>query len=217
MRRVAGVAGLLAFVLFDAGWIAGDLVQRDGFSAARDDISDLGAVTAAHAWLYDQVAANAGGLLVVVLGVGLWVALRGSRLGRAGAAALVVAGVGTFLDGLFRLDCQGIDAGCVNDSWHAHAHKVESGVTVAATFVALVLLGVALRRRSRLLLLALPAVFAANVAFSGLGAGAATRAGTVVVFAAYAYLGSLMLRDEFPLAVASKVATPPTARSEQCV
>jgi hypothetical protein len=211
MRRVSAAAGFLALVLFVAGMVAGDLVQRDGFSPARDDISDLGATTASHAWLYDRVAANAGGLLLVVLAVGLW------RFGRVGSAALAIAGVGTFLDGLFLLDCQGIDVGCANDSWHAHAHKIESGVTAAATLLALVLLAVAVRRRSRLPLLALPALFAANLLFSSLGAGAATRAGTVVVFAAFAYLGSLLRTgDEFARVAASKVATPSRRRSERC-
>jgi hypothetical protein len=216
MRRLARVGGLLAFVLFTGGVLAGDLVQREGFSPARDDISDLGATTASHAWLYDQVAANGGGLLLVVLAAGLWAALR-SPTGRAGSAALAVAGTGTFLDGIFRLDCQGIDVGCDNVSWHAHAHKVESGVTAVATLLALVLLGLAMRRRSRALLLALPAVLFANVLFSPLGAGAATRAGTVVVFAAFASLGALVLGgDEFSLGAPSKVATPTRRRSEQC-
>jgi hypothetical protein len=75
-------------------------------------------------------------------------------------------------------------------------------------------LAFALRRRP--LYFAIPGVFAANVAFSGLGAGAATRAGTVVVFAAFAYLGSLLLRDEFPLPRPSKVAIPTRRRSGRC-
>ena len=68
--------------------------------------------------------------------LGLWEALSPDLLGRLGAAALVDVGVGGFLDGLFRLDCRGIDAACTNDSWHAHAHKVESGISAAAIFLA---------------------------------------------------------------------------------
>jgi uncharacterized protein DUF998 len=113
----------------------------------------------------------------------------------AGTAALAVTGLGIFLDGIFRLDCQAIDEGCVNDSWHAHAHKIESAITAAATFAALILLPFVLRRvgaRWRPMLAAIPLVIIANIAFSALGNGAATRAGTVVVTAALAY-GALEL------------------------
>jgi hypothetical protein len=39
-----------------------------------------------------------------------------------------------------------------------------------------------------------PALFAANVAFSTLGDGAATRAGTLAAFAALAFLGYRLFR-----------------------
>ena len=45
------------------------------------------------------------------------------------------------------------------------------------------------------LLAALPAVIAANLLFSPLGAGAATRAGTVVIFSAFAFLGVRLLQN----------------------
>jgi hypothetical protein len=198
--RLAGLGGLVAFVTFNAGWIAGDLAQRAAFSPANDDLSDLGALTASSPWLYNQLAANLSGLLVVALGIGLWLALGPSRLGRLGAAALIATGTGTFLDGIFRLDCQGIDAGCANDSWHSHAHKIESAFTAGATFAALLLLALAFRRipawRDSWLptLAAIPAVFLANIAFSALGDGAATRAGTVVVFATIAFVAFRLLR-----------------------
>jgi Protein of unknown function (DUF998) len=144
--------------------------------------------------------ANVSGALVIGLGIGLWHALGPGRLGRAGAAALVAAGLGTFLDGLFRLDCHPIDAGCSNDSWHSHAHKIESGFTVAATFLALLLLGLAFRRipqwRNSWLptIATVPAVIAANVVFSPIGGGAATRAGTVVVFLTIAFIGFRLIQ-----------------------
>jgi Protein of unknown function (DUF998) len=199
--RIAGLCGVLAVLTFNVGWIAGDLAQRAAFSPANDDISHLGASTASRPWLYNQVAANLTGLLIVALGVGLWMALSPSRLGRLGAAALMAAGIGTFLDGLFRLDCQPIDPGCTNDSWHAHAHKIESGFTVGATFLALLILALAFRRTQSWhgawlpVLAALPGVVIANVAFSALGAGAATRAGTVFVFAVIGFLGLRLLRQ----------------------
>jgi hypothetical protein len=104
------------------------------------------------------------------------------------------------LDGFFRLDCRRIDTGCVNDSWHASAHKWESHFTVAATLLAPVILAFAFRRvagwRQAWLpsLLTLPAIVVGGVVFSALGAGAATRAGTFIWFVWLAYLGTLLLR-----------------------
>jgi hypothetical protein len=132
---------------------------------------------------------------VIVLGIGLWRALSPSRLGRAGAAALIAVGLGGFLDGIFRLDCQPIDAGCSNDSWHSHAHKIETDFTVAATFIAILLLALAFRRIPEWhdawlpTLATIPAVLVANLVFSAIGNGAATRAGSVVVFLTIAFIG----------------------------
>jgi hypothetical protein len=199
--RVAGVCGLLALVTSTVGWVAGGLAQPGSYSPARDDISDLGAVTANSAWIYNQVGANLTGMLVAVLAIGLWRALSPDLLGRLGAASLFVAGAGSFLDGLFRLDCRGIDAACTNDSWHSHAHKVESGITAAALLVAPVLLALAFRRnpawRGAWLpsLLVLPAIIVANAVFSAVGNGAATRAGTVVAFVWIAFVGARLLRE----------------------
>jgi hypothetical membrane protein len=113
--RAAGVCALVAFFTSAIGWAAGDLAQPAAFSSAKDDISDLGASTATSPWLYNQVGANLTGLLVMAAALGLWRALSPDLLGRIGAGALFIAGVGAFLDGLFRLDCRGIDAGCVNE------------------------------------------------------------------------------------------------------
>jgi hypothetical protein len=198
--RIAGICGLAAFVTVNIGWIAGGLAQPDAYSVANDDISDLGAVTASSSWIYNRVGANLTGLLVVVLALGLWRALSPDLLGRIGAGALFVAGLGAALDGFFHLDCRGIDAGCVNDSWHAHAHKIESGITGAATLLAPLILAFAFRRipswRDSWLptLLTVPAVVLANVVFSAIGNGAATRAGTVVVFLWIAFVSVRLLQ-----------------------
>jgi hypothetical protein len=207
LTRVAGVCGLLAFVTACAGWIAGGFAQPAAYSVARDDISDLGAVTADSAWLYNQVGANLTGLLVVVLAAGLLHAVGPSRLGRLGAALLATAGVGSFLDGLFRLDCRGIDAACTNHTWHSHAHKIESGVTAAALLLAPLVCAFAFRRlpawRAAWLpsLAALPAIILANVIFSAVGGGAATRAGSVVAFAWIAFVGAFLLLQGEPAPV----------------
>jgi hypothetical protein len=209
--RVAGICGIAALFVSTLGWIAGGLAQPAAYSSARDDISDLGALTANSAWLYNQVGANLAGLLVLVLAVGLWRALSPDLLGRLAVAALFVAGAGNFLDGLFRLDCRGIDAACTNDSWHSHAHKVESGISGAALVLAPVLFALAFRRnpdwRGAWLpsLLTLPAIIVANVVFSAVGDGAATRAGTVVAFAWFAFVGAWLLRESSrPVATAPR-------------
>lgn len=200
-RRVAGICGIAALFVSTLGWITGGLAQPASYSSARDDISDLGALTANNAWLYNQVGANLAGLLVLVLAAGLWQALSPDLIGRLAAAALFVAGAGTFLDGLFRLDCRGIDAACTNDSWHSHAHKVESGITAVALIFAPVLCALAFRRNPAWhgvwlpSLLTLPAIIIANAVFSSVGDGAATRAGTVVAFCWVAFVGAWLLRE----------------------
>src|SRR3954452_3792162 len=114
--RLGGICALLAFVTFTIGNVAGGLAQPDAYSFANDDISDLGALSANSAWLYNQVAANLSGLLVALVGLALWRALSPDILGRIGASALVAAGISYFSEGFFRLDCRGIDAGCENVS-----------------------------------------------------------------------------------------------------
>ena len=144
--RAAGVCGFLALVTSTLGWVVGGVAQPGAYSAADDDVSDLGALTASSAWVYNQIGANLTGLLVMALALGVWRALSPDLLGRIGAGALFLVGLGVFSDGLLRLDCQGIDRGCVNESWHADAHKMESRFTVAAFFLAPLVLAFAFRR-----------------------------------------------------------------------
>jgi hypothetical protein len=200
LMRFAGWCGLIACIMINIGWIAGDLAQPPAFSPTHDDISDLGALTASSPWLYNR-AFNLAGLMVVILGIGLWPALRSSVLGRVAAGMLIASGIGLFLDGIFRLDCQGIDAHCVDDSWHSDAHKIESGFTAAATLLALLLTAAAFQRvpewhkHWRAMAITLPALFIASALFSSLGDGAATRAGSVVLSIAFAFVGYRLLRS----------------------
>jgi len=198
--RIAGACGLLAFVTFNVAWIAGGLAQPSAYSVANDDISDLGAMTATSPWIYNQVGANLTGVLVVLLGLGLWRALSPDVIGRIGAAVLMAEGASTFFDGIFHLDCQGIDAACDNVSWHSRAHKIESGFTGGLSLLAPLILAFAFRRnpgwRDSWIpsVFTVPAVFVANVAFSTVGDGAATRAGTVVIFAWIAFVSVRLLQ-----------------------
>ena len=198
--RVAGTCGLIAFVTINVAWIAGGLAQPDAYSSVRDDISDLGAQTAADPWLYNQIGANITGLLVVVFGLGLWRALSPDVLGRIGSLAVIVSGAGAFFDGLFRLDCRGIDQACQNASWHSHAHKVESAITAATFLLAPLILAFAFRRnpewRGAWLpsLLTLPATIVVGALFSIWGDGASTRASTVIGFVWIAFVGARLIR-----------------------
>lgn len=198
--RIAGVCGLLAFVAFNLAWITGGLAQPDEYSFADDDISDLGSLRAASPWIYNQLGANLSGLLLIAVGLGLWRALSPDVIGRVGAAVLVAQGISGFLDGIFRLDCRGIDVACDNDSWHSRAHKIESGFTAAFALLAPLVLAFAFRRNARWRdtwlpsLLTVPALLAAGVVFSAVGDGAATRAGTVIGFLWVAFIGFRLLQ-----------------------
>lgn len=182
--RIGGIAALLAFVAFTIGSIAGSLAQPSAYSFANDDISDLGAVTADSAWLYNQVTANLSGLLIALVGLALWRVLSPDVVGRVGAAALVATGISYFLDGIFRLDCRGIDAGCKNVSWHAHAHKIESDISAALLLGTPFILALAFRRNAQWrgawlpTLLAVPVALVIAIPFSALGSAAAQRATT---------------------------------------
>ena len=202
--RIAAICGLAVPVANTIGWAVGGLVQPEAYSSTDDDISDLGAMTASSPWLYNQIGANLTGLLIVVLALGLWRALSPDTLGRLGAGALLLVGVGVFLDGLFRLDCQGIDINCKNDSWHSDAHKMEGRFTTTFTLLAPVILAFAFRRiagwRDTWLptLAAIPASIVVGILFSGLGDGAATRATTLTWTLWAAFVGFRLLQKTSP-------------------
>jgi len=186
--RVAAICGLLAPVTFVVGLALGDLAQPDAFSPVDDNISDVGARTADQAWLYNQLAANVNGILIVGFAAGLWRALGTGWLARLGVLGLAVIGVTRFLEGFLRLDCRGMDDACENTSWQADGHKIESGIAAALFFLVPPLLAFAFRRipewRDLWLptLLAVPIVIAASVVFSVLGDGAAVRAASITWF-----------------------------------
>ena len=198
--RIAAVCGLLPPLTATFAWVVGALAQPDAYSSADHDLSDLGAVTASSAWIYNQIGANLTGLLVIAFALGLWRALSPTVLGRVGAGALVIVGIGLFLDGIFRLDCRDIDTGCQNDSWHAEAHKMEGRVTTAAVLVAPIVLAFAFRRlpewRDTWLptLAAVPVSILAGIPFSALGDGAATRATTLTWLLWLAFVAFQLLR-----------------------
>jgi hypothetical protein len=198
--RIAAMCGLAVPVTSAMGWAVAGLAQREAYSSTEDDISDLGAMTASSPWLYNQIGSNLTGLLIVVLALGLWRALAPDTLGRLGAAALLLVGVGVFLDGLFRLDCQGIDVNCQNDSWHSDAHKMESRFTGAFTLLSPIILAFAFRRVAEWrdswvpTLAAIPVSIGVGILFSVLGNGAATRATTLTWTLWAAFVGLRLLQ-----------------------
>jgi hypothetical protein len=102
------------------------------------------------------------------------------------------------LDGFFQLDCGGIDTGCTNDSWHSHAHKIESGITGAAAIAAPLILAFAFPAHPGMagLVAAEPdhAIFLASFVFSAVGSGAGQRAGDVVIFLWIAFVRVRLLQ-----------------------
>ena len=207
--RFAVACGLLAPLTYCAGLLFGDLAQPDAYSSADDAISDLGAETASSPWIYNQVGVNLTGILVVAVALGLWRALSPNLLGRLGAVALALMGFTLFLQGLFRLDCRSIDAGCENVSWHSDAHSLATGISAVFLLAAPIALAFAFRRapgwRGAWLptLAAIPASIAASVLFSFLGDGAANRAGAIAWLLWLAYIALQLHRRSPPRARAS--------------
>lgn len=134
------------------GWIAGGLAQTNGYDWSRQEISDLGALTAQHAWIWNA-ADSLSGLLVLIFAAGLYRVVRSDRAGRIGSVALGIVGAGSILDGLLREDCPlSTSASCqrLQDgpglSWHHQAHDIESVAVVIAILVAGFALASAFRR-----------------------------------------------------------------------
>jgi hypothetical protein len=198
--RVAAICGLLAPLTFIVGVLLGDLAQPDAFSPADDDISDLGAQTADQTWLYNLIAANLNGLLIVAFALGLWRALGPGWLARLGVLGLAVIGVTRFLEGFLRLDCNGIDEGCENTSWQADGHRFESGIASALFFLVPLLLAFAFRRLPQWrglwlpTLLVVPVLVAVSIPFSLIGDGAAVRAASITWFLWLGLLAWRLLR-----------------------
>jgi len=186
--RAAAICGLLAPVTFIVGVLLGDLAQSDAFGPADDNISDLGAQTAEQAWLYNQIASNLNGLLIVAFGLGLWQAVGSGLLARLGVLGLIGIGLTRFLEGFLRLDCGGMDEVCENTSWQAEGHRIETGVTSVLLFLVPPVLAFAFRRLPQWrdlwipTLLVLPVVIGVSIPFSVIGNGASQRAGSIVWF-----------------------------------
>jgi hypothetical protein len=199
--RLSAACGLLAPVAFTLGWALGSFAQPARFDVLEDDVSDLGALTANRAWLYNQIGANLTGLLVLGLALGLWRAFGSARWARIGVVALAVSGVGQFLDGFLRLDCRAIDPTCTNRiaSWHGTAHGVETVVTLVSLFVAMFALARAFDHEDGWTDLAVPSRIAGLVALAALvllfavSSGVAVLVASTIFFVWVALLGYRLL------------------------
>lgn len=135
----AGIGSALSMTL---GWVIAGLVQGSGYSWSRQEISDLGALTAQHPWVWN-LADSLSGLLLLIFAFGLFPIVRSSRAGRTGVALIAVVGAGSVIDGILREDCPlSTSQACqrLQDgpglSWHHQAHDIESVLVVVAMLAA---------------------------------------------------------------------------------
>src|SRR4029453_2072547 len=111
LAQASAICGLVAGPVLFLGTLAGAVAQPDEFSIVNPAGSALGAMTADSAWL-SNVGSNLAGFRLFVFAIGLWRSL--GRRPAAGVCSVLVgpAGGGTFLTGVFPLDCREIDEGC---------------------------------------------------------------------------------------------------------
>jgi len=152
IERWLAWGAIAAQVVFTGGWLLGDALQDAPYSAARDPISDLGALTAQHAWVI-LTAQGIAGALTIAFAIGalrpaMAVAGRRAAIGPWLVAGSIL-GLDNLSDAFFRLDCRVADPDCAAiwiASWHAEVHDVAAVIGVALAVAA----PFALARRMRL-------------------------------------------------------------------
>jgi hypothetical protein len=133
---------IVAQVVFTGGWLLGDALQDAPYTPSRDPISDLGALTAQHAWIILTAQAIAGVLTIAFAIWALRPALRVTGRRQPLGPWLVagsILGLDNLSDAFFRLDCRTADPGCATLtilSWHAEIHDVVAIVGVALAVLA---------------------------------------------------------------------------------
>lgn len=101
--RVAGIAALAAPVLMWSQFFAVGL-SRHGYNLLTRPFSDLATRGTPLSNVFDVGFFLVPGVLTVLVGIGLWFAIDGPRLWRAGAVLIVGSGVFLFATGVFRQD-----------------------------------------------------------------------------------------------------------------
>ena len=153
-RRLLSFGAIGGLAVFCGGWILAEGLEGHGYSIARHDISDLGALTAHYAPLI-RVTDAIGGLLVMAFALfALAPALAAPGRRVALGAVTLAASLPSFdtaTDALFRLDCRAADHGCsvaqATTSWHGKAHIIAFAVSALASIATPFLLA----RRMRML------------------------------------------------------------------
>lgn len=139
--------------VLNLGWLVAGALQAGDYSVARDDVSDLAALTAQHPWVMLTAGGIAGALTILfalfALRPALTVPGRGTALG-AWLLAGSLMGLDNLSDTFFRLDCRAADPGCTTsvamNSWHGTIHGVVGAVTAIATIAAVFALAFRMRR-----------------------------------------------------------------------
>lgn len=182
-------APVSALLLVAGALIGGGL--QDGYDRWTQELSDLGALTADSAWVWNA-SSWASGIALLCCAVGLWRAIGDRLSGRATALLVAVVGAGTVLDGFLREDCPAsTDPACMAReeagllSWHHQAHVVESTIVVLAMIAAPLAIAnapsLAERRARRLSAIAAVTIIVCFTAYLGVqgegGAGGLQRAG----------------------------------------
>ena len=109
-RRAAGWAALAAPVLMWSEFLTMGL-SRSGYNLLTRPFSDLATTGTPNAAIFSAGFFFVPGLLTVVLGIGLWTAVRGGALWRIGAVMVVAAGVFLVATGIFPQDPHSAIAG----------------------------------------------------------------------------------------------------------
>jgi hypothetical membrane protein len=152
-------------VIFATAWLVASALEGSGYSSARNDLSDLAALTAHHAPVM-LAAQGIAGVVTIAFAIGALRPLLVDVTSREPIGAWLVGGSIIGLDNLsdafFRLDCRHADPGCTfaaaMTSWHGKIHVIVGAVTWILTMAAPFVLAHEMRRVRSWRDLALPAV-----------------------------------------------------------
>ena len=202
---LAGMGAVGGVVVFNVGRLLAGALQAGGYSVARHDVSDLGALTAQDPWVLLTAQGIAGALTVLFALFALRPALAVPGRGTAFGVWLVAAslmGLDNLSDAFFRLDCRAADRGCTTaaavSSWHGTIHLVVGVISAIATIAVPFVLAARMRRADGWRDLARPTIlfgslfFAVLVGYAALegkaGGGWLQRAAIVLLSAGVATL-----------------------------
>jgi hypothetical membrane protein len=216
VRSIEGAAGIAGASLFTVGWFAGGFAQAPSYSWSKQEISDLGSITARHAWVWN-LSDSLSGALIAVFAFALFQYMGPNRPGRLCALLVGIIGVGGMFDGVLREDCPlSTSAACqrLRDgpglSWHHQAHDVESvlvGLAVLAAPFAMAKALSALRAYCLLTGITMVAATALYVALYGQqGGGIAQRFIAVMLMSWVAVLGIWILDRTPSTEVSSRIS-----------